>query len=176
METNINDLINSPTLAPLEKISETYNPKNLADSDARILASISKSSINSIESSIGALSHLIDNLKVYKDCMIDSINLQAESADIAIKYSNNAPLQSHTLPGIISTPQSYDLQSIKSDNERMEQVKMNKDKTLQQKRIYLRLAEEDLRVFLQSWKRLQNSDLSFEEFIETINNNINSNY
>jgi Ni,Fe-hydrogenase I large subunit len=173
METYVNDLINSPSLAPLE---EMYNPQNLANTDSQILASISKSSIQAIESSIGSLSHLIDNLKIYKQCMIDSINLQAESADIATKYAVNAPTQSHTLPGVITTPQTYDLQSIKSDNERMEQVKTDKEKALQQKKIYLRLAEEDVRVFLQSWKRLQYSDVSFEEFVNTLNANINGNY
>jgi Ni,Fe-hydrogenase I large subunit len=173
METYVNDLINSPSLAPLQ---ELYNPKNLANTDSQILASISKSSIQAIESSIGSLAHLIDNLKIYKQCMIDSINLQAESADIATKYAVNAPSQSHTLPGIITTPQSYDLQSIKSDNERMEQVKSSKEKTLAQKKIYFRLAEEDVRVFLQAWKRLQYSDASFEEFILTLNDTINTNY
>lgn len=173
METKISDLINSSTLAPLK---EFYEPKNLANSDTKMLASIAQSSISAIESSIGALTHLIDNLKVYKQCFIDSINLQAESADIATKYSVSVPSQSHTLPGIISTPSSYDLNGIKSDNERMEQVKSTKDKVLQQKRIYFRMAEEDVRLFSQSWKRLQHSDISFEEFIEILNSNMNQNY
>jgi hypothetical protein len=173
METQINDLINSPTLAPLK---EFYQPKNLDERDTQVLASISKSSISAIESSIGALTHLIANLKTYKQCLIDSINLQAESADIVTKYATNVPSQSHTLPGIISTPHTYDLASIKSDNERMEQVKMHKDKAIAQKRIYLRLSEEDVKVFLQSWKRLQYSDVSFEEFLEVLNQNINKNY
>jgi Ni,Fe-hydrogenase I large subunit len=176
METFINDLISQPTLAPLEGLQEMYNPKNLADNDAKMLASISKSSINAIETSIGALNHLVENLNVYKQCMIDSINLQAESADIATKYAVSAPSASYTLPGIVTVPQSYDLQSIKSDNERMEQVKSNKEKAVSQKRIYFRLAEEDVRVFLQAWKRLAYSDASFEEFIEALNGSINKNY
>jgi Ni,Fe-hydrogenase I large subunit len=173
MKTKITDLINSPTLAPLKEI---YQPKNLGNNDAQMLANISKASITAIEQSVGSLTHLIDNLKIYKQCLIDSINLQAESADIATKYAVNAPSQSHTLPGVISLPQSYDLQSIRSDNERMEQVKASKDKILGQKKIYLRLAEEDVRVFLQAWKRLQYSDQSFEEFVEILNGTINKNY
>jgi len=173
MNTPVNELMNNSTLAP---IKEFYEPKNLGNNDAQMLATIAKSSISSIEAAVGAITHLISNLKTYKQCMIDSINLQAESADISTKYAINAPSQSHTLPGVISTPQAYDLHGIKSDNERMEQVKADKDKTFQQKRIYLRLAEEDIRVFLQAWKRLQYSDASFEEFIEVLNNSINQHY
>jgi Ni,Fe-hydrogenase I large subunit len=173
MNTYIPDLVNNTTLAPLQ---EFYNPQNLGNRDSQVLASISKSSIGAIEQALGSLTHLIANLKTYKQCMIDSINLQAESADIATKYAVSVPSQSHTLPGVLTAPQSYDLQGIRSDNERMEQVKSNKEKVMAQKKIYLRLAEEDMRIATQSFKRLMNADLSFEEFCEVLSANINQNY
>jgi hypothetical protein len=156
-------LINTPTLAP---IREFYQYNNLRNMEAQTLASIAKSSITSIEASIDSLAHLIENLKIYKQCMLDSINLQAESADTG-KYTVSTPSQSHTLPGIISIPQN-----IKSGSERIEQIKTDKEKALRQKRIYLRLVEKDSRLYFQSLKGLQHSDASFEEFLEILNNNI----
>ena len=179
METYFNDLKNQKTLAPLnesEHLTELYQSKNLSQKDANLLAQISKSSISSLESTIGSLQHLLSNLSVYKECLIDGINLQAESADLITKYSREIPQQSHTLPGIVTLPQSYDLESIKVDNDRMEQVKALKDKAIKQKEIYLRLSEEDVRIFLGSWKRLNYANASFDEFCESLNAEMNESY
>ena len=179
METFINDLVNQPTLAPLnesEQLQEIYQTKNLSQKDANLLAQISKSAITSLQSTIGSLQHLLANLQIYKECLIDGINLQAESADLISKYTRNIPQQSHTLPGVISLPPSYDLESIKTDNERLTQVKELKDKAIKQKEIYLRLSEEDVRLFLGSWKRLNYANASFDEFIESLNAELNQSY
>ena len=98
--------------------------------------------------------------------MIDYFNLQAESTN-----NNNSityPYQSHTLPGVISVPQT-----MKSDNERMEQINSGKEKILQQKRIYYRLVEKDSKLYFQTFKGLQSIDVAFEEYIEILNGNIN---
>jgi len=178
METFYNDLKNQNTLAPLEEASMTtiYAPKNLTQRDSSILARISQSSISAIETTIGSLTHLIQNLKIYKECMIDSINLQAESADISTKYGTDIPQQSNTLPGLNLLPQTFDLQDIRKDNERMMAMKDQKDKVMNQKDIYLRLANEDVRLFLSSWKRLNLSNSSFDEFIDGLHKGLNPNY
>jgi len=143
---------------------------NSYNTDAQTLASIAKSGITSIESSIEALSHLIENLGIYKQCMIDSINLhlQAESADNAPKYDFGAYPQSHTLPGVIQSSQAFNLQN----TDRTEQINALKEKALRQKRIYFRLVEKDSKLYFQALKGLQASDASFEEFLEILNNNI----
>ena len=168
MNVDFNSLKENLTLAPLEKLEEYYNPRNLNQKDAGILAAISKSSVSAIESAIGSLTHLISNLRIYKECMIDSINLQAESADIATKYTGDVPQQVNILPGVLSMPQTYDLTQIRTDNERMMAIKDQKDKAISQKDIYLRVAKEDVRLFIAAWKRLNISNASFDEFIDSL--------
>jgi Ni,Fe-hydrogenase I large subunit len=163
MSNKIDELINSPTLAPLQE--NFYTPKSMSTKDANILASISKSTIQSIESSIGSLVHLTNNLKIFKETLVDSINLQAEQADLTNKYAKDIPQQSHILPGIVQTPVDYDMSSIRGDNERMIQMKDELDKVMKQKEVYLRLSEEDVRLFLASWKRIVQMNVSFDEFI-----------
>jgi ATP-dependent Clp protease ATP-binding subunit ClpA len=143
-------------------MNNNYQSNNM---DTQTLASIAKSSITYIESSIGALNNLMENLKIFKQAMIDCINIQAESADA--NYPVTTFTQSHTLPGVTSIQQR-----IKSNDEKMEQLKDNKEKALRQKRIFLRLVEKDSKLFSQSLKGIQLSDASFEEFIEILNNNI----
>jgi Ni,Fe-hydrogenase I large subunit len=171
MNVDIEQLLNSPSLDRLKE--NFYQPQNLNSKDSNILASISKASIQSLESSIGYLTHLVTNLKIFKECLIDSINLQAESADISSKYSKEAPQQSHILPGVISTPPDYDMAGIRSDNERMLQIQDQIEKATNQKNIYMRIAEEDVRLFLASWKRLAYQNTSFDQFIETLNKSNN---
>jgi len=178
MNSHFDNLKENNTLAPVdgEQLQEYYNPKHLTKRDSGLLATISKSSITAIESTIGSLSHLLQNLKIYKECMIDSINLQAESADIATKYGNEIPQQVNSLPGVISIPASYDLGSIRTDNDRMMAIKDQKDKVANQKEIYLRISNEDVRLFLSAWKRLNLTNAAFDEFIEGLNKQINPSY
>ena len=179
MEASQIKLANTSSLAgpPKPTLKEDlYKPEYFSDNDAKFLASLSRNNLEAIETAIGSLNHLIDNLKIYKRCMIDSINLQVESADIATKYGSRPVSQPYGLPGVINAPQAYDIQAIRKDNDRMESVKTMKEKCLHQKRIYHRMAEEDVKLFFQAWNRIQQSDLSFEEFIEALNGSINWNY
>jgi Ni,Fe-hydrogenase I large subunit len=137
--------------------------------DAQILASIAKSSLVSIDSSIAALTHLLQNLRIYKECIVDSINLQAEVADISNKYSNEVPSQYHGLPGVVTVPQTYDLNAIRTDNARMMELKDDNDRANEQKDMYLRVAREDLRLFLTAWRRVNVTNLSFDQFVDSLN-------
>jgi Ni,Fe-hydrogenase I large subunit len=174
MNSDKEQLLNNATLDNLKE--GFYSPQNLNSKDANILASISKASIQSLDSAIGVLSHLISNLKIFKECMIDSINLQAEKIDITTKYAKDIPQQSHILPGIVQTPTEYNLDSVRSDNDRMLQLKDSVDKSTTQKEIYMRISEEDVRMFLASWKRLSYQNASLDQFIDAMQKSTNQNY
>ena len=145
---------------------------NEKNQNSQTLASIAKSSIASIESAIGALNNLVENIKIYKQCMIDSINLQAENQDSGSTNAVGTRYQYYNLPGVLQTDPAYYLQGIKPDGERMEEINATKEKALKQKRIFFRLVEKDSRHYFQALKGLQHSDASFEEFIEILNGNI----
>ena len=151
----------------MNQLKEFYQQKNMESKDTQMLASISKSSITSIESSINALTNLLENLKTYKQCMIDSFTLLSESTDI---NPITTFTQSHTLPGVVSVPQV-----IKSESNKREQINTNKDKALRQKRIYMRLVEKDSNHYFQAFKGLQHNDAAFEEYLEILNGNIDLN-
>ena len=132
------------------------------------IASIKKSCINSIDSSVGLLTNLLENLHIYRQSILDSFNLEAESINNDKNSTNTTTWQSHTLPGIISFPEI-----IKSESDKAQQVESNKEKLLQQKRLFFRFIENNYEHLLQSLKQLKYSDASYEEFLEINCGNIN---
>ncbi|WP_407398845.1 hypothetical protein [Treponema sp.] len=114
----------------------------------------------------------------HKECLTDSINLEAEAADLASKYSNEDAKYNNAygLPGVITTPKTYDIDAIKSDSNRMAEIQSERQKVASQKETYLRLCKEDVQVFIEAWKALNYQNAYWNEFITTLNNNINQNY
>ena len=156
----------STTLAPLKE--EMYQPQFISQKDSTILTSISKNLIQNIDLSIGALTTMINHLKIYKEIAIDSINSEAESIDIATKYYSNPPRQYHSLPGVNSLPQSYDLQSIKKDNERSIAVSEIRDKVADQRDLYVKILKQEYKVLSTNFKKLLYCDVSLSSFIASI--------
>jgi len=135
----------------------------------QILYSISNSNTIAINASIEALTHLIANLKLYKQCMADSMKL------LSVKNTYNdkiaPPFQSHNLPGVLSFSQILNLQNIKTDDK----IKKDKEQVLRQKRILFRLIQKDSKIFIKALRSFELSDASFEEFLEIISDNIDLN-
>lgn len=129
------------------------------------IVSLKKSCINSIESSIDATSNLLENLKVYKQAMVNSFD-----QCMTTEKKNSLVTPYPHLPGIITSFPEI----IKSGSD-MQQNEANKEELLQHKRVFWRLIENDYQLLLRSFKQLKSSDVSYEEFLEILNGNINLN-
>jgi hypothetical protein len=168
------DLLQNDTLAPLKE--GLYQPVNLSGKDATLLTTISKNLLTNIDLTIGSISVMLSNLKMYKETMIDSINAEAESIDLSTRYASNPPRQTHSLPGVVTLPPSYDLNSIRSDHEKMEQIKDIREKTATQKDLYIKMLEQEFKTFNGNFKKLIYSDSTMSQFIESLNQKTNPNY
>ena len=82
----------------------------------------------------------------------------------------------YTLPGVVTTPKTYDLNAIRQDSDRMNELAQEREKAASQKEAYLKLCREDVKVFLDSWKTLNFSNACFSEFISNVNAALNKNY
>ena len=160
------------------KIKEDfYVAKNLSGKDNQLLENLSTQNVTAITKAIAAASDLINNLKIYQSCLVDSINIEAECADISAKYGNKSVDQTmYSLPGIVTTPRTYDLNAIRKDSDRMNELAQDREKAASQKESYLKLCREDVKVFLDSWKTLNFSNACFSEFIANVNAALNKNY
>lgn len=156
---------------------EFYTAKNLSGKDTKLLANLSTQNVSAISKAIAATTDLINNLKIYQSCLVDSINIEAECADISAKYGNEQKqYTSYTLPGVVTTPRQYDLDAIRKDSDRMKELSQERDKAASQKEAYLKLCREDVRVFLDAWKTLNFANSCFSEFISNVNAALNKNY
>ena len=162
-----------------DKLNESnfYQAKNLSGRDSRLLAELSVQNLDSITKTIAALEALKKNLSIYKDCLVDSINLEAESADLASKYAQDMTYQNnYNLPGTVSMPQTYDIEAIKKDSSRMIDIQKDRGKVVQQADTYLNVCKAQMKVFIENWKNLNYGSVSWKEFIMSLNQNINQNY
>lgn len=154
-----------------------YKAKNLNSRDSQLLVELSTTNIESISKAIAALEALKKNLNIYKECLTDSINLEAESADLASKYAQDNTYQNNfNLPGTVSLPQSYDIDSIKKDSQRMIDIQKDRNKIASQSDTYLNICKAQMKVFVENWKNLNYGAVSWKEFILSLNQNINQNY
>jgi len=154
-----------------------YKAKNLSGRDSQLLVELSTTNIESISKAIAALEALKKNLNIYKECLTDSINLEAESADLASKYAQDNTYQNNfNLPGTVSLPQSYDIDSIKKDSQRMIDIQKDRNKIASQSDTYLNICKAQMKVFVENWKNLNYGAVSWKEFILSLNQNINQNY
>ena len=154
-----------------------YKAKNLNGRDSQLLVELSTTNIESISKAIAALEALRKNLNIYKECLTDSINLEAESADLASKYAQDNTYQNNfNLPGTVSLPQSYDIDSIKKDSQRMIDIQKDRNKIASQSDTYLNICKAQMKVFVENWKNINYGAISWKEFILSLNQNINQNY
>ena len=174
MKTHEKDILNSTTLAPMEKLEEgmSYNPTNLSQKDSVLLQTIAKNLVTNTDATISALQAMVSNLNMYKEVMIDSINTEAESIDLEMKYQRKIPQQSHTLPGVITLPPSYDLESVKKDNVRFEEVKDVRDKVNSQRDLYVKLIQQEYKMFSQALRRMLYNDSTFQAFVSSLSTKI----
>ena len=166
------EIKNLKTLAPLRE--NIYQFQYVSQKDATILTSISKNLLQNINLTIGSLSQMINHLNIYKNIVIDSINAEAESIDIATKYHSNPPRQYHTLPGVTSLPMSYDLQSIKKDNERSIAISEIRDKVSSQRELYMKVLRQEYKALSTTFKKLLYCESTLDSFISSIDQNINN--
>ena len=150
----------------MEKI-KSFNKilQETSDTENQMLTSLSKSSNQTIESSIEILSCLFENLKLYKQIMTE---LLSGNLDTDINCAITPQFQSHTLPGVVSLPYQH---NIKHDTE----ANTSKEKILTHKRMIFRMILKNRTLLFQSLKSLENMDIHFEEFLEIARGNIDLN-
>ena len=123
-----------------------------------------------IDFTIEACENMIENLKTYKQCMIDCKNMQAKKINLETNFEVKTFTQSHTLPGILSIDQS-----INKNFEDVEKLNTDIENALRFKRIYFRLIDDESKVLFKFFNELRRNDISFEENLEIMNKNIDLN-
>ena len=160
----------------MEKLEE-YNPQNLTKRDTDNINSLTNQSVAAISKLMAAIQDLNNNIALYKECMVDYLNITIEALDIQSKYKSNnltgKGVGSGQLPGIYTQPQSYNMEEVKQDAARLEALTKEEDKVKSQRDNYLILCREDIKLIIEYWKTMNRSNLNFDNYIIELDKIIN---
>lgn len=160
----------------MEQLNE-YNPQNLTKRDTDNLANLTNQSINGISKLMASIQDLNNNITLYKECMVDYLNISTEILDIQSKYKSNTlagkGVGSANLPGIYNQPQSYNLEEIKQDSAKLEALNQEESKVKSQRDNYLILCREDIKLIIEYWKTMNRANLNYDNYILELDKIIN---
>lgn len=160
----------------MEKLEE-YNPQNLSKRDTDNINSLTSQSVAAISKLMAAIQDLNSNINLYKECMVDYLNISTEVIDIQSKYKSNSlngkGVGSGQLPGIYTQPQSYNLEEVKQDAARIEALNKEESKIKNQRDNYLILCREDIKLIIEYWKTMNRTNLNFDNYIIELDKIIN---
>lgn len=160
----------------MEKLEE-YNPQNLSKRDTDNINSLTSQSVTAISKLMAAIQDLNSNINLYKECMVDYLNISTEVIDIQSKYKSNSlngkGVGSGQLPGIYTQPQSYNLEEVKQDAARIEALNKEENKIKSQRDNYLILCREDIKLIIEYWKTMNRTNLNFDNYIIELDKIIN---
>lgn len=160
----------------MEKLEE-YNPQNLSKRDTDNINLLTSQSVAAISKLMAAIQDLNSNINLYKECMVDYLNISTEVIDIQSKYKSNSlngkGVGSGQLPGIYTQPQSYNLEEVKQDAARIEALNKEENKIKSQRDNYLILCREDIKLIIEYWKTMNRTNLNFDNYIIELDKIIN---
>lgn len=160
----------------MEKIEE-FSPVNLSKRDTTNINALSNQSVAAISKLIAAIQDLNSNINLYKECMVDYLNISTEMLDIQNKYKSNGlagkGVGSGNLPGVYTQPVSYNLEEVKADGDRLQALSEEESKVKTQRDNYLILCREDIKLIIEYWKAMNRSNINFDNYILELGKIIN---
>jgi hypothetical protein len=137
-------------------LDQFFQAEHLTSDQKGFVAKLTKRLTSAIGEFSGTVTKLQGSISGFNETMTDYVNCAMEQYDIIQKYyyddgqsGNYAPL-----PGIVSVPSSYDVNEVKSDNQRLEEIQGMLEQSEDQKNITQQLLQKDYEAVIESYKVL----------------------
>lgn len=145
-----------------EQLKEGYAVQNIDQKNQQVIEALRTGLKSSIEKCLKEIDSLKSSVSLYRDAVSDYVDLSIEKSDIVAKYSKANNGGTYNLPGVFaSSVGSYDINAMRADNQRIEQVKSLYEVAEGQKDTYFKMivrAQNEMKIYLTSIARI-NSDL-----------------
>jgi hypothetical protein len=133
-----------------------YIPTSINKKDAMVLQTLRQNSQKNIDKAIDATATLHQALKTYKEALADSQELSTEEADIICKYATAPTMGSYNLPSIlIGDKASYNINDVKADNQRLENLRNESKRAANQADYYLKIALQNYKNLVAEIKQME---------------------
>lgn len=150
---------------------ESYTPQNLNDKNVKVINALEVGLKSNIEKCLSEIDSLKSSVSLYRDSVSEYVDLAVENNDIVAKYSKANNGGSYNLPGVFaSSSGSYDLNAMRNDNQRIEQVKSLYETAKNQRDTYFKMivrAQNEMRLYLNAISRINND---IDVYLENIAN------
>lgn len=145
-----------------QRVTEGYAVQNIDEKNSKVIEALRTGLKNNIEKCLKEIGSLKSSVSLYRDSVADYVDLAVEKSDIVAKYSKANNAGTYNLPGVFaSSAGSYDLDAMRADNQRIEQVKSQYDIAEGQKDTYFKMivrAQNEIKLYLTAIARM-NTDL-----------------
>lgn len=143
-----------------EQLKEGYAVQNIDQKNQQVIEALRTGLKSSIEKCLKEIDSLKSSVSLYRDAVSDYVDLSIEKSDIVAKYSKANNGGTYNLPGVFaSSVGSYDINAMRADNQRIEQVKSLYEVAEGQKDTYFKMivrAQNEMKIYLTSIARINN--------------------
>lgn len=152
-------------------LKEGYAVQNIDEKNQKVIEALRTGLKNNIEKCLKEIDSLKSAVSLYRDSITDYVDLSIEKSDIVAKYSKANNSGTYNLPGVFaSSAGSYDLDAMRADNQRIEQVKSLYDVAEGQKDTYFKMivrAQNEMKLYLTAIARINNDlDIYLEQLAQ----------
>lgn len=154
-----------------EQLKEGYAVQNIDQKNQQVIEALRTGLKSSIEKCLKEIDSLKSSVSLYRDAVSDYVDLSIEKSDIVAKYSKANNGGTYNLPGVFaSSVGSYDINAMRADNQRIEQVKSLYEVAENQKDTYFKMivrAQNEMKIYLTSIARINNDlDIYLEQLAQ----------
>lgn len=144
------------------RLTEGYAVQNIDEKNQKVIEALRTGLKGNIEKCLKEIDSLKSAVSLYRDSITDFVDLSIEKSDIVAKYSKANNAGTYNLPGVFASSMgAYDLNAMRADNQRIEQVKSMYEVAEGQKDTYFKMivrAQNEMKLYLTAIARI-NADL-----------------
>jgi predicted Zn-dependent protease len=146
-----------------------YSTKNLPKKSQSVIDMLRQQALQNADAALQELQYLLSAISTYKEALSESLDISLEKADIVYKYKTKPTMGAYNLPAVMATTAAtYDINSIKKDNSRMEELNDNEDETSSQKELYFKMIIGNFNDLSKRIKRIATNNISINAFLEQL--------
>lgn len=153
------------------KFEENFITNQLDQKSKQVIGQLQKSNEYNSTQALANIESLRQALTFYKDSLKDFCDLSVEKAQILAKYSKDTTGQSYNLPGVFTSSYGgYDVQQMKADNERLQEVLSLVEKAENQKNMYLKMVQNAQTNIQKELSQINKNAVDIEIFLAQLEN------
>jgi hypothetical protein len=146
-----------------------YTTKNIPKKSQNVINMLRQQALQNADAALQELQYLTSAISTYKEALSESLDISLEKADIVYKYKTQPTLGSYNLPAVMaSTVASYDMNEIKKDNIRVEELGNEEEEVASQRELYYKMIIGNFNDLTKRVKRIATNNVSINAFLEQL--------